>query len=100
MLLSFQLGKRKVLPIYIFKRLKIQNSYDNIIKYFITGSTLSQLLNLLLKSKVITCPQTEVILKNTISPKSVPDHSCTGHAEFIPVMGITLYFFITLTRQI
>lgn len=33
----------------------------------------------------MTCPQTEVILKITGSLKSVPDHSCTGHAEFIPV---------------
>lgn len=50
----------------------------------LTGSTLSQLLYFPIKSNVITCPQTEVILKFTVSDLNWPTHSWTEQEPFSP----------------
>lgn len=49
-----------------------------------TGSTLSQLLYFPMKSNVMTCPHTEVILKFTVSDLNCPTHSWTEQDPFNP----------------
>jgi len=69
-LLFSQLNRKIILPkiqkkniIIILYAIQLKNKND----MYLTGSTLSQLLYFPIKSNVITCPQTEVILKFTVS---------------------------------
>lgn len=45
-----------------------------------------------IKSKLITCPHTEVILKRTVWPWKLPVYSCTEHAPLRPLRLVQLPF--------
>lgn len=64
----------------------------------LTGSTASQLLKRPTKSRAMTWPHTEVILKRTGLPRKVPFHSWILHAPLLPLRDVWSPCDIILAR--